>query len=278
MLGSHSRYIGIMRATSWVPAAIVVGGAGLSAGCPGFPFVNQPLPGETAAILPSPDRPAGPREYLVDYRFGKDWDSADNKLETNDRTRYLFLKIQGSKGNWGGDPPTVEASAPAGSDFPQVDSVSRDDTTGYFTSRVRFYAAGTGYKLRVKLGDPKAPLQTDILDLPPVELSRRIAGDRALTFLADPPIGSPFVPVKFTLQGYDLAGQPATSSGPVRMRMTNPCGWGPEATFSADPASLGRYTATIPADDIIEVTGNYRVKIFPLSDGTTSVDFAYQTK
>ncbi|MBM3274742.1 MAG: hypothetical protein FJZ00_06295 [Candidatus Sericytochromatia bacterium] len=58
----------------------------------------------------------------------------------------------------------------------------------------------------------------------------------------------------------------------------NPCGWGPSGTFSAVPGTAGKYEWAIPKDEVIDVTGNYRLKVYAGANPNSFVEYLYETR
>lgn len=228
--------------------------------------------------LPLPDASGPPKTYAVTFRVGELWDASDGRLEIYDRRRWLWLDVRDPGGKPPLEPPMVAVRGPQHLAQPQVYEVQKDQSGDRFFVRVRFYDPGAGYRLVIQTRTPSGTTESVAFDLPEVGPAVRRAGDFSLAYTASPSFGRPLVPALLTVRAADPAGAAATLGAPPRVRLTNPCGWGPIGTFSAVPGEAGAYAFEVPRDEIIEVTGNYKVKVYPLSDQASYVEYTYETR
>jgi hypothetical protein len=128
-----------------------------------------------------------------------------------------------------------------------------------------------GYELGLSI-PAEAATRSVTLPLPEVLPARRQVGSLRLDYQASPSRGKALEPATITIRT-----DPAPERAP-RVKIVNPCGWGPEGTFSVTADAPQTYTWEVPATEIIEVTGNYRIKIYPLAEEATYAEFTFETR
>ena len=230
--------------------------------------------GRPLSLPPSPlaSSDAGPRPAFF---WQARWLARDKtpaaSLMAQDRALYLAL---------GGQPaelrPDIRITGPAGTEPPILEDPVWEESRKAWTVRVRFLEPGTGYQVR----DMARPDSLN-LDVPPVLPARTLLDGRTVSMTASPSVSGPGVPVVLS-----FALEYPTGSLPVdrlyALRVINPCGWGPEATVSV-PAAADRFEMTLSASDMIDVTGNYTIRVADLSGERAYKDapkatFTYMTR
>ncbi|MBM3271423.1 MAG: hypothetical protein FJZ01_27620, partial [Candidatus Sericytochromatia bacterium] len=213
--------------------------------------------------------------YTLAFRMGQSWETADDRFEIYDQRRWLWLEVRDPAGKPPAAFPAVSIAAPAGKTSPQVYPVQAA-AGGRHQARLRFYEPGAGYALTVAVPLGNAT-QTLTAALPEVLPARREVGSYGLEYRATPARGTPAVPARLRFAAAQGTSAAALPVAPV-VKVVNPCGWGPEGTCSAAADVPGAYDWEIPASEVIDVTGNYRIKVYPLSDPATYVEYLYETR
>lgn len=252
---------------------LVAFAAALLSGCPG----NAGLANGGSAGSPPPGASPGPT-YTVAYRVGDAWDAHDDRLEVYDRRRWFWLDVRDARGKPPPEPPQVAVLAPPGFTPAQVYEVQKEQNTDRFFVRVRFYEPGRGYRLAVQAKSPRGESEVKAFDLPEVMPALREAGALRLSYTASPALGKPMVPAILTIRVTDSADRAVSLDKAPKIRLTNPCGWGPHGTFSPVPGEIGAYSFEVPGDEMIDVTGTYKIKVFPLTDPASYVEYTYETR
>ncbi|MEB3237148.1 MAG: hypothetical protein VKO64_05940 [Candidatus Sericytochromatia bacterium] len=185
------------------------------------------------------------------------------RLAAHDRA--LYLAVSGASGE--SRMPDLMVMPPEGVTPPIQEPPVWEQSRGLWTIRLRFLEPSTGYRV-VERG---APDGTDVA-VPPVEPSLAALEGVTLVMGAAPAVTGPGVPV--TLR-FRLSATSQTARD-YHIRVINPCGWGPEATRSVAtlPATI---SMVIPSEEVIDVTGNYTIRVADVTGGKTYAQAAKAT-
>lgn len=268
MLLSYNRGVSA-RSFPLLSGALV---AALASGCLDL---GAPQPGRAPSSAPQAT-PAP--NYTVAYRVGDLWDRFDGRLEIYDRRRWFWLDVRDSSGKTPLEAPRVAVVAPPGLTPPQVYEIQKEQGSDRYFLRVRFYDPGPGYRMAVQTKGARGEAEMAEFDLPEVLPAARQAGAISLAYTASPSLGRPFVPAVVTVRASDPAGKAATLDQAPKVRVVNPCGWGPSGAFEPVPGEAGAYSYQVPQDEMIDVTGNYKIKVYPVSDQASYVEYTYETR
>jgi len=192
-----------------------------------------------------------------------------SRLVAHDRALYLAASSPRGEAHM----PDLAILAPEGITPPIQEPPVWEQSRGLWTIRLRFLEPSSGYRVVDRLVPEAAGVA-----VPVVAPAEAALEGVTLAMGAVPAVTGPGVPVTLTFR----LTSTSTSTRDYHIRVINPCGWGPEATRSVAslPATI---SMVIPQEEVIDVTGNYPIRIADVTGGKTytqanKATFTYLTR